>query len=808
MKSRGYRTRLLAGAILAVAMAAPAYGQDDASKAPPPPKPAPYQPSTQLETVTTTARKQEETLIDVPVAVSALTANDMARYRSDSLSQIGDMVPQVQITPGSSGNGGTIAIRGITSTSIDPGIESAVSINIDGVQVSRGYIAAAGFLDLQQVEVLKGPQALFFGKNSPAGVISLRSKNPGDTWEGYIKAGYEFRAAERYVEAAYGGPINDKVGVRVAGRFDDMDGWLRNLAGPLANPFEPNHPYPGATNNKKTPARHNIMGRLTLELKPTDDFHAVLKILGNSYKDNDLTGGQQIIQCPYGMDHPTTRGIVDPYEDCKKDRYRSVGGLPTDIRENYPLAKKNKDFFTDRTMWLGSLDMSYDIGDININSVTGFFHLDTNGLGNYAYTTIDYFPGINGEKSTSWTQEVRITSHYDAPVNFVLGGFFESTKRRSFTVGRGGILNTIPPDPNVNFDVGYWPNDTSDRTTWSGFGQLLWDIVDNLQLTAGVRYSSEKIDFVNENIYTNPAFPSFILRAPGNPLTGTVDESNWSPEATLTWHPTANQTLYAAYKTGYKSGGVSQTAILLASNTVDSLSFGPETARGGEIGYKALLDDGRLRTSAAAYYYMFNGLQRSALDIPTTSFLTRNAAKAVSQGFEVEAVYQATEYLQLRTALTYNDAHYKSFTNAPCYNGQLIIEGADTTCNAATGTVDLSGRPVALAPKFVGTIGGSYDIPASDWLWITLTGDVKYSSGYWAQDQEPPGSRQKHYAQINTSIRFHDPEDKWEFAVIGRNLTNRMIIGYSGDTPGGGPGQLTGTLSRGREISVQATARF
>jgi iron complex outermembrane receptor protein len=794
MNSVLLKTRLLGGVAIALAVAAPAFAETAAAPS-----------SGGIETVTTTARKQEETLIDVPVAVSALTAKDLDRYKSRSLTEIADTIPQVQITPQTSGNGGTIAIRGITSASIDPGIESAVSINIDGVQISRGYIAAAAFLDLQQVEVLKGPQALFFGKNSPAGVISLRSKLPGDTWEGYATAGYEFRAAERYVEGAYGGPINEKVGVRVAVRFSDMDGWLRNTAGSLANPFEPNHPYPGATNNVKTPARQDLVGRITLDFKPTDAFRATLRVLGNSYKDNELTGGQQIVQCPLGSAHPTTRGIVDPYDDCKRDRYRSLGALPTAVRENYPLAKKNKDYFTDRQAVLASLDMTYDFENISVNSVTGLYHLNTNGLGNYAYTTLSYFPGINGEKDTNWSQEIRVTSSYDAPVNFVLGGYFESAKRRSWTVGRGGILNTVPADPAVDFSVGYWPDDTSDRTTWSGFGQILWDIVQDLQLTAGVRYSSEHIDITNVNLYTNPGFPK-ILRAPGNPLTGTIDESNWSPEATLTWHPSADQTLYAAYKTGYKSGGVSQTAILLASNTFQSLSFGPETARGFEVGYKAMLDDNRMRVGVAAYRYMFNGLQRSALDIPTTSFLTRNAAKAVSQGVEAEVLYQVTDDFQLRASVAYNDAHYKDFSNAPCYNGMTHVE-PNRVCSVA-GTVDLSGEPVALAPKFVGSIGGSYDVPVADWLNVGFTSDVKFSSGYWAQDQQNPGSRQKSYAKINASIRFHDPDDRWEFALMGRNLTNQMILLSASDTPGGGWGQLTGTLDRGREVVVQGTVRF
>ncbi len=165
-----------------------------------------------------TARKRDETLINSPVTVSALSAAAINRYNATDLTRISENIPSIQVTRASTGTGGLISIRGIYSPQNNAGFESSVSVAIDGIQLSRGYLTQAAFFDLRQVEVLKGPQALFFGKNSPAGVISLKSADPGKDWEGYAKGGFEFRANERYVEGAIGGPLSPDLGVRLAVR--------------------------------------------------------------------------------------------------------------------------------------------------------------------------------------------------------------------------------------------------------------------------------------------------------------------------------------------------------------------------------------------------------------------------------------------------------------------------------------------------------------------------------------------------------------------------------------------------------------
>jgi iron complex outermembrane receptor protein len=795
--------RRVAFGVATLAIAAPAWSAENLSSTAPPSRGV-------LESVTTTARKTEETLIDVPVAVSALTEADLDRYNAKKITQIADQVPQLQITPGTSGNGGAVILRGIASSSTNAGIETAVSFNVDGIQISRGYISRAAFFDLSQVEVLKGPQALFFGKNSPAGVISLRSKGPGSTWEGYVQAGYEINAKEFMTEGAYGGPINDKVGVRAAVRYSQMQGYLRNISGPIANPFEPGYPLPGASDkNRVTPSDQNMVGRLTFQFDPTDAFTATLRILGSQYTDNEQTGVSQVIAC--GADGSTTSGFRDPFEDCKPDHIRVSGQMPDFIASTYPLQKKSGkgQYFTKIKSLLTSLDMTYDFGNVNVNSVTGFYYLDTKGWGNYGYDTSTRFPGLNGESQSQFSEELRVTSTYDSPVNFVIGGYYENTTRHPFNVGRGGLDLALKLDPTVPFFVGYWHHDTNKRETFSGFGQILWDITDSLQLTGGVRYTNEHMYAFRENIYLNPApLVQALMKPVGVPIEGTTDTSNWSPEATLTWHPAPDHTIYAAYKTGFKSGGISHAGLIFKTETYQSLSFGPETAKGGEIGYKGVLAGGTLRLDLNAYYYLFKGLQRSSLDIVSTSFVIRNAASAVTKGFEAEIMYVPDEHWTLRTALTYNIAKFKDFSTAPCFNGQTAAEGCLPSKPGGPNVFDLSGENLANAPRFSGFFGVSYDTPVSDGLNIGLSADVKYITWYWSQDSQAPGSRQPGYAKINASIRFHDPDEKWEFAVIGRNLTNEIKVLTSGDKPGGNRGDLAGVVERGREVIFQGTYRF
>ena len=206
-----YVTPLIFGLSTAV-IGAPAAAQDG-------PRPAQGQ---QLETVISTARQRQEELKDIPVVATAFTPAALERYAIDDLQKVAQATPQMIIGNGSSGAGPVLYIRGVGSNGGSAGFDPAVGIVIDGVFYSRGRFVMQGFFDMAGVEVLKGPQALYYGKNNSAGLISMRTATPGDEFEALARVGYEFEADEIMSEAVVSAPLSDKFGIRLAVRYSDM----------------------------------------------------------------------------------------------------------------------------------------------------------------------------------------------------------------------------------------------------------------------------------------------------------------------------------------------------------------------------------------------------------------------------------------------------------------------------------------------------------------------------------------------------------------------------------------------------------
>lgn len=760
------------------------------------------------EDIVVTARRRAESLLNVPVAVTALSAAEVNRYAATDLTKIGLLIPQVMfVRSGGGGTGGALSIRGIGSSLGDAGLEQSVSINIDGVQINRGRAALQSFFDIAQVEVLKGPQALFFGKNSPAGVISIASQGPTDRLEAYARAGYEFNADERYVEGAVSAPLTNTLGIRIAGRASAMTGYIRNLSRPLANPFELAFPLPGADHVREPQAR-DLAGRLTVAWKPTPRFSATLKVFASGYRDNAETL-QQIV-CAPGV-QPNTFGVPDPTGDCKLDGRRSVGGLPTGVLVGWPEAGDGQPRSRYRTQF-GSLTLNYDLEGLTVTSVSGFHHYRHLGFFNVDFTSFGQGGALNTDRCTGRSQEIRLATKLDGPLNFVAGGFYESF---SYFQRVDAKIAPLGPDPrNGSYLTWSRPAENHGETV-SLFGQATWQIREDLELAGGARWSRDRKDVSMLHTYFNSLFPPGIFLPEGQIVAGASVFYNVSPEATLTWHPTPRSTIYAAYKTGYKAGGYSNpSALTVDYGNSDNARFGPERARGGEVGVKGSFLGNRLSVNATVYRYTFRGLQLSSFNAATTSFTIRNAATARTTGIEVDSKLTITDRLSLRSSAGYNRARYGNFRTAACFQGQTIAEGCLGTPDptdpavALSGLQDLSGHPLVRAPDVTGAIGASYEQPLSAGLTLSTSGDANYSSSYFTQENEDPLARQRSLVLLSASVRLHQAEDRWEIAFIGRNLTNRYYSVSSEDKPLGTAGQIAATIARPRELVLQGTVRF
>lgn len=757
-----------------------------------------------LEQIIVTARRRAESMMDVPVSVSALSASDIERYSATDLRKIGELAPQVILAEAGSGSGASFTIRGVGSSWSDTGIQQAVAINIDGVQVGRGRIVRQGFFDLQQIELLKGPQALFFGKNSPAGVVSLTSKSPGTSFDMNVRTGYEFEADEQFIEAGVSVPLTSALRARLAVRYTEMDGFVDNVAPSRVAAYDPAITLPGALQGRQ-PGMEEKLGRLTLVFEPNESFDATLKITAGDLDRNTDNNAAQAV-CAASVALPTASGVTDPSGDCKLDTRRSVTAMPAVFLADWRDAR-NGDPFAYQEALLGSLSMNFKGSSFTLNSTTGFMDLDYGGFEEFTYTSVSRIWGFNGEQNQQVSQELRLDTELDSPLNFTFGGYYEKS---DLDVLVSAMLAYAGPDPATGRYYSYERFGSTTGDTYSLFGQLRWDITDALELAAGVRWTKEEKQLRRlGHSFNHPALAAGFVPV-GSVFRGEFKDDNWSPEVTLSWHPVDDSLLYAALKTGYKSGGFSLPGNVSVAATLPSLMFDSETAEGAEVGYKAQFMGGALRFEATAYQYDFDDLQLSSLDAATTRFLVRNAAEARSRGVETTLNWRVMPELSLRGAAGYNRARYRSFPGAPCYAGQTAQQGC-VASNPATPTVreqDLSGEPLPRAPEWSLSGGFTVDLPLSGGLSLGFSGDASFSDDYRVQENNNPTAHQDSFWLVNSSVRLYDDSRGWELALLGRNLTNEFYMVTSTDKPAGGPGQIAAALQRPREVMLQASWRF
>ena len=756
-----------------------------------------------LEDIIVTARKRSESLIQAPVAVTAIGAVDLTRYNASDLTRIAQLAPQLLIARAPSGGGATFNIRGIGSSPLEPGLDQSVSVNVDGVQLSRGRFISLGMFDLQQVEVLKGPQALFFGKNSPAGVVSLTTANPIDTFEAGVLAGYEFNANEKYVEGYVSGPLAEGLTARFAFRYSDMDGWVRNVAQPIAiDPLKPDPSsptgfmsIPGAY-SKRIPKGDNTVGRVTLKYDPGSAFNATLKLSYGEERNDTLTGPQELICLP-GV-KPTQYGVPDPYSECGYNRKTASSAYNAAASQNYPGAKGGRPY-SSTDIFLGSLNLNYDFGKVSLASVTGYGDLKFRGFDSFSFSSLPEIVAYNSEHTKSFSQELRLNTDLDGPLNFMFGVYYENVKRDDIA---RPMLFYVGADTRTGEQYSYQRDAFNRNHALSGFGQVRWDIVENLELSGGVRWTTETKKLkIGNSFVNNQYFPG--LSPEGLVVPAHYKDANWSPEATLSWHPAPNSTLYGAYKTGYKSGGFTNPLIFNAVSSADEFSFSHENAEGGEIGYKTKLFDNRMRFEVDVYRYTFKGLQLSAFDAATLSYYVKNAGQARTTGIEANAEWRATSKLLLRASGGYNRARYLSFPTAQCYQTQTIAQG----CIGGT-RQDLKGRQLTRAPEFVGSVGASYDTPLTAGLNLGLDSDLRYSTSYDVDEALTPFVRQGSYALLNASIRLYSADERWQLSLIGRNLTDKNYHNFAQDAPANSLGTYAVQIERPREVALQAKVHF
>lgn len=747
-----------------------------------------------------TARRRSETAIEVPAAITALGMKELEKYNSRDFEGLQKQIPGLIIADFGSNSGGSIALRGISSSPNNPAVDQTVSINVDNVQIGAGAIIRLGQFDLQQVEVLKGPQALFFGKNSTAGVLSLRSADPGDAVEIKGSVGYEVNARDMNLTLVGSGPLTDTLGVRLAVSGNKMRGWLKNDA----------QVFPGfsyAPRKRHGPNQTDLLARMTLLFKPNSDFTVRAKYSFASMKNNaQLFDRQQRIACPYGAQNNGYPGVID----CKADNRTTNGG--TDPRLQALLAamlapnEKLSPEGQETTMHLASIDATYEIApDISLNSVSAYFKINDDFGGSAAYQSGAPIASSNPFHRREISQEVRLTtSREDWPVNFTLGGYYQDTKiNHDFHVAIDLYGLGLQPRPGLAIS----PLDAqfrADGDAISFFGQAVVKPIEDVEIAGGARWLRER-----------KSVDAARFGVPKIYAVNDIKFTNTSPEVTIRYRPSREWTFFGAWRNGFKSGGFNESAASTGA-AITRIDYRPETIEGFEAGAK--FANGTISGSVTAYTYKYTDLQVSTFDPATLSLQVSNAAGARIKGIEGDIAWRTpVDGLQLRASANYNKATYTSFIGG-CYTGQTIAEGCNLVANPANGrftSQNLAGRPLVLAPEWTGTAGFTFTQPVGNDMEWGFSGDILYSSSFFAQLEEAPLAKQAHYANVDASLHFGHADGLWKFAVIGRNLTevyrSRVISQTSltgiaartGTNLTGGLADYSGAVNRGREVRFQ-----
>ena len=747
-----------------------------------------------IEEIVVTARKRDETLQESPIVATVFGEEAIDRYDINSMEDLSKFTPGLMIGTTYVNQGPVVTMRGVQTPPANHNADQSVSFVFDNIPVSTSTVARHGQIDMHQMEVLKGPQALFFGKNTTAGLLNFLSNDPGDEVEFIAKTGFESEADEFYVQGIVSGPLSETLKGRLVLRTSDRKGWLDKSAPPNTlydNPGEIDfangvliRPFvghaPGSTYDRGPVSDYNFV-RGTLLWDPSDRLSMRAKLSYVDQEHDGNVGNTQFGFCDGGSAAPllatanllnfadaSKLHIFSPNDDCKVDG-RAPHHAPSQAAAEAMIGPgaKGENAGTSKTL-LGSLVFNYDILDsLTLTSVTGLFQAEdeysgsfVGGVGSGFHAA--YVPSENENIS----QEFRITSNYDSGFNFMAGVFYEDAEfENSLTVWFPlfGLVTAFRPVRHV------------DTESWSAFAQFDWDLSEDVNLSVGGRYTEE-----------DKVFTTVIdgVEAPALPNSERTFD-NFSPEVTLTWQPEDHLNFFASYKEGFKPGGYNVTFVVFLSNLINrplDLSYDQEEADGFEIGAKTQWLDDRLLLNAAYYNYTFIDLQSVIHDPRVASLSILNAGKLVTQGIELDVMYLPpfVEGLAFTSSLSWNDAEYDGQFWFDCYSGQTVAQGCFNRAQELGSASpvfqqDLGGAPPANAPEVQATLGLSYEFALSSSVMMELHASSAYSDEFFNSQEHDPRSIQDSYWIHNAGLSVRSSDDRWSLSLAGRNLTNKHV---------------------------------
>ncbi|MEV4779985.1 TonB-dependent receptor [Burkholderia sp. LMU1-1-1.1] len=721
----------------AAAQPAAAEGQDTAAA-----PPAPSTTGGQLETVIVTAQRRAENIKDVPMSIATIKGDklDVLTSGAGDIRVLSGRSPSLNIESDYGRAFPRFYIRGLGNTDFDLNASQPVGYVMDDIVQENAMLKGFPVFDVDQVEVLRGPQGTLFGRNSPAGVIKFDSAKPVFKQEGYLQLGIGNYSAKN-VEGAFNFPVSDTVALRFSGTSQHRDDRVHNT-----------NPTPGKGTQDFEGYGDNAF-RLQALVQPNKDLSALFNYHQRNYHGSATLFRANIIK-------QGTNDIVDGFD---------YGSYPTDGVNYQKLETKG-----------GSMRLKYNLNDITLHSITGYEKLKFNSRadvdGGYgAVFAPPYGPGrIPFPVETAdllpnhkqFSQEFRAESNYSGPLQWIGGLFYF---KENIQIDSISFDSFAPGNPQNTA----YARQFQDSKSWAAFGSLNYTVSEKLKVRGGVRYTSDKKDFQASRTDFNAA--NVLVTVPHSLNS---DSNNVSWDASGTYELDKNTNLFARVATGYRAPSMQGRLNGLAD--VPSMA-GAEKALSFEAGVKQDLFDKRARLSASVFQYRVKDKQLTAGSGTINMNQLLNADKVTGQGVELDFQANLGYGFSTTAGYSFNDTEIKDPSVRVQYCGNLANNAGlgctptDPVAVGFPGNVLIDGNDLPRAPRHQANFTLKYSTDVANGELYALT-DWSYRSGYNFFLYTAPEYRAKSLVEGGVRIGYKWGDGKYEVAAFGRNITNKIVL--------------------------------
>ena len=731
-----------------------------------------------LEEIVVTAQKREESLADVGIAVDVISGDRLREAGALSLIEVGRFSPGLNIqTPFGEFGYPLIAIRGVNTDGFIETLPQSTGVYADGVYVSQPPMQAFRLLDLERMEVLKGPQGTIYGRNTIAGAVNLISRRPTFEPEGYATVGFG-RYSRTSLEAAYGGQIENTTAGRIAVKL------LRQTDSPLTN-LDSNLDDGGELDQ--------LMARGSLLFRPNDDIELLLRFYAGR-DDSDVWPWAAI---PAGQD---TDGDGIPDQVCPEYARGDVAAAQVNCLARDPFVSGDTfndtdgDPYTINQNAIGnhayrssgiSAELNWNLSRMTLTVVTGFDDFERHDILDEDAGPTVALDDVRKSDVSQFSQEVRLASNAGDGMQWLAGIYYSSDELKG--------------DPS--FDSGGRQDySTLETDTLGLFGQIEYPLSDNLAVTVGGRWTDVQRDF---DYRTTGIFAAAELQAGAS---NSFSDSDYSARVALDWNYNDNTLIYASISRGFNAGTFNSQFLATVENLEPTKS---ESLTAYEVGLKSTFAGGRASVEAAVYYYDATDPQVVAvepLSLISANFLI-NADDSTMQGGEVQLRALAADWLELSFGAAYIDSEYGNLVTSVAGTGT----GSPYPDNApvfGSTLVDLTGNRIPNTPELSINSSATVEWPVNDgWRFI---GQLDF---LWEDDiprdlRASPALFTEAHIDVDLRLAVRSADDKWDAAFWVRNLTDEEYLTEAYEVLGFGFYIAAGNYSYPRTFGLELTRRF